>query len=150
MMLHRRMTAVLRRAAPALLLVLLAGCGPGDGYPDLAGVPERPRSPFSTADRAVLQSSLEADRARAARREAEPFAESSVTAPPELGRESRRRSAATGPARPPAVTIRAPRRNDSGGLFDFLAGMAEDDPTGRVDAGDVTRDVDALPGPVAR
>jgi hypothetical protein len=33
-------------------------------------------------------------------------------------------------------------------LFDFLAGMAEDDPSGRIDAGDIGRDVDALPGPL--
>lgn len=149
MMLHCRTAVAVRVAALAVSAVLLAGCGPSEGYPSLAGVPERPRSPFSSADRVALQTSLEADRARAAQREAEPFAASSVTALPELGRGATKRPAATGRARPPAATIRAPRRNDSGGLFDFLAGMAEDDPTGPIDSGDVDRAVDALPGPLA-
>jgi len=148
MMLHCRIGNTVRRSAIAVLAALLAGCGPGDGYPSLAGVPERPRSPFSAADRAALERSLEADRARAARRGAEPFAASSVVAMPEVARPGKKRPAADGPARAPATTIRAPRRNDSGGLFDFLAGMAEDDPSGRIGAGEVDRAVDALPGPL--
>lgn len=148
MMLHCRIAPAVRLAALATLALVLAACSPRDGYPSLAGVPERPRSPFSATDRTALLTSLEADRARAARRETEPFAASSVVVPPEVGQPGRKRPAVSGPARPPATTIRAPRRNDSGGLFDFLAGMAEDDPSGRIDSGDIGRDVDALPGPL--
>lgn len=148
MMLHCRIGLTRGRRAVALLAVLLAGCGPSDGYPSLAEVPARPRSPFSAADRAALERSLEADRARAARREVEPFAASSVVAQPERAGAVTTRPAPRGAARAPAATIRAPRRSDTGGLFDFLAGMAEDDPSGRIEAGDVDRPVDMLPGPL--
>lgn len=149
MMLHCRMRGHVRPALVVVVLATLAACSGRDGYPSLAEVPERPRSPFSEADRRLLESSLEADLERARRRETEPFAASSVIEPLEVGRRVAARPAAAVPARAPAATVRAPRRNGTGGLVDFLSEMADDDPTGRVQPGDVDRPVDALPGPLA-